>query len=422
MAYKVRCSACGKSMWLPESDAGLGVVCLACGTKFAAPPTDQRRGLRRRARRRRSCGRPSRCSSSTAVADRRPPPCDGSPGRRDLARCPWGVAAAVCAVLVLLSLGVVERLPLVRAQGRRQELATMLAEARTSPPDGDLRRAHQKYRELDRRATEIGDRRPGSESHRRPGARRAGAGVRRRCCSSPPRPGSQYGVARAAAGNRAAPSSPPKLNRPKPSPAPAPSPIAAPSNSATPRPPQPERARRRRRAGRHRDAPRPRRPDRTAAIPDRSATDAAARRAPLAPAHDRAGPPLRPMPRAAHRRHRRADRPVDPARRRLPDRRCSTSAPDSSPQSRRAGDEGYVCGLNALCVYALLQCGQAIPDQRLDVHGPFMKSLIEGMKRLPANDGQGDLRPRHPRHRAGACTTARRTAPRLRGDVTVPAR
>src|SRR4051794_27754866 len=41
MAYKVRCPACGKSVRLPEGDAGLAVVCLACGTKFVAPPSSQ---------------------------------------------------------------------------------------------------------------------------------------------------------------------------------------------------------------------------------------------------------------------------------------------------------------------------------------------------------------------------------------------
>src|SRR5690242_528299 len=40
MAYKVRCPSCGKSMRLPEGDAGLPVVCLACGAKYTAPKAD----------------------------------------------------------------------------------------------------------------------------------------------------------------------------------------------------------------------------------------------------------------------------------------------------------------------------------------------------------------------------------------------
>jgi hypothetical protein len=38
-------------------------------------------------------------------------------------------------------------------------------------------------------------------------------------------------------------------------------------------------------------------------------------------------------------------------------------------------------GLNALCVYALLQAGQATRDERLSIKSPLMKSLIERMKK-----------------------------------------
>src|SRR2546428_7857327 len=41
---KVRCPSCGKSAVLPESDAGLAAVCLACGERYTvpepAPPVD----------------------------------------------------------------------------------------------------------------------------------------------------------------------------------------------------------------------------------------------------------------------------------------------------------------------------------------------------------------------------------------------
>src|SRR5215207_140114 len=37
MAIKVRCSACGKSMRLPDGEAGRTVVCLACGTRLSVP-------------------------------------------------------------------------------------------------------------------------------------------------------------------------------------------------------------------------------------------------------------------------------------------------------------------------------------------------------------------------------------------------
>src|SRR6476660_7723424 len=34
---KVRCPSCGKSAAVPESDAGLPAVCLACGERYTVP-------------------------------------------------------------------------------------------------------------------------------------------------------------------------------------------------------------------------------------------------------------------------------------------------------------------------------------------------------------------------------------------------
>lgn len=42
--------------------------------------------------------------------------------------------------------------------------------------------------------------------------------------------------------------------------------------------------------------------------------------------------------------------------------------------------DAYYAGLNALCVYALLQSSYAIKDERLNPKGPFMKDLISKMK------------------------------------------
>ncbi|MGE5611263.1 MAG: DUF4159 domain-containing protein [Bacillota bacterium] len=46
----------------------------------------------------------------------------------------------------------------------------------------------------------------------------------------------------------------------------------------------------------------------------------------------------------------------------------------------RLSSDTYLEGLNALCVYALLQSGQAIKDERLDVRGPFMRGVLTRMK------------------------------------------
>ena len=42
-------------------------------------------------------------------------------------------------------------------------------------------------------------------------------------------------------------------------------------------------------------------------------------------------------------------------------------------------------GLDALCVYALLQSNEAIDDPRLRVRGPFMKACLDRLKQLPVN-------------------------------------
>jgi hypothetical protein len=46
-------------------------------------------------------------------------------------------------------------------------------------------------------------------------------------------------------------------------------------------------------------------------------------------------------------------------------------------------DPAWQCGEDALAVYALLQCGEAINDPRLNIRGPEMKALIDAMKQLP---------------------------------------
>ena len=54
-------------------------------------------------------------------------------------------------------------------------------------------------------------------------------------------------------------------------------------------------------------------------------------------------------------------------------------------------DPAHLCGLNALCVYALMQSGQAIHDTRLDPRGPTIKGMIDRMRRLPAGPGHPEV-------------------------------
>ncbi len=43
-------------------------------------------------------------------------------------------------------------------------------------------------------------------------------------------------------------------------------------------------------------------------------------------------------------------------------------------------------GMDALCVYALMQSGEAVGDPRLSIHGPFMKGCIDLVKQFPNED------------------------------------
>jgi len=45
--------------------------------------------------------------------------------------------------------------------------------------------------------------------------------------------------------------------------------------------------------------------------------------------------------------------------------------------------DAYRAGLNALCIYALLQASQSLPDQRLSIRGKVMPPLIEALKKMP---------------------------------------
>jgi hypothetical protein len=50
-------------------------------------------------------------------------------------------------------------------------------------------------------------------------------------------------------------------------------------------------------------------------------------------------------------------------------------------------NDSYYTGLNALCVYALLQSSMAIKDERLNLKGPLVRSMVDKMKAMTADDG-----------------------------------
>jgi hypothetical protein len=53
----------------------------------------------------------------------------------------------------------------------------------------------------------------------------------------------------------------------------------------------------------------------------------------------------------------------------------------------RNTDDNYYTGLNALCVYALLQAGHATGDERLSDRGKMMKGMLDELRRMPMQGG-----------------------------------
>jgi hypothetical protein len=81
------------------------------------------------------------------------------------------------------------------------------------------------------------------------------------------------------------------------------------------------------------------------------------------------------------------------------------------------GMESTRCGINALCVYALMQCGQATGDPRLAPNGPFIRNLVEAIKRLPADGGNHQTYARAIRAAALALTNNPKDRAQLEEDV-----
>ena len=78
-------------------------------------------------------------------------------------------------------------------------------------------------------------------------------------------------------------------------------------------------------------------------------------------------------------------------------------------------DETYA-GMNCLCVYALLQCGQSIVDERLDVRGSRMRDMLAKMKQLPMA-GQCETYARGIRATALASANRPEDRPVLKADL-----
>jgi len=56
------------------------------------------------------------------------------------------------------------------------------------------------------------------------------------------------------------------------------------------------------------------------------------------------------------------------------------------PGGGRSGTNEQYPGINALCVYALMQCGQALNDEKLSVRSPRIKSMLNVMRDMPTGE------------------------------------
>jgi hypothetical protein len=387
MAYKVRCSACGKSLLLPEGDAGLAVVCLACGTKFVAPPAGGEGDT--------AVAFPAQPTAPAyAVAEVEPevvhavraPEWPWEPGPREMPDgrrviavflrgskplTPKGqrllIGGTVLAVLLVLA----GALALITSRGAgaagAADVAALTAlrdEARALRARGDLRAAHQRYRDLDRRAGEVG---AAAANDPALAALLAEARADQQVV---------YGeILKGVEATRPAPAAPatpqdgtpppadPALAQAEPAPPAAPGidSLEPPADVASAPPPPGSPAS-------------PTEPGLTTTRPD-------------VPADTGPRPPLQPM---AEPVIGVTDEQIGQAIQKGVEHLIAQFGGGGGRivSVQGQGDPGYECGLNALCVYALLQCSQAVNDQRLEIRGEFMRELIAGMKALAPTKGK----------------------------------
>lgn len=75
--------------------------------------------------------------------------------------------------------------------------------------------------------------------------------------------------------------------------------------------------------------------------------------------------------------------------------RRAEPAPASGPTRPDETTPQWHDGINALCVYALLQAGRSLPDRRLDVKGEFVRMVLDHLKRarMEASREGGPMQP-----------------------------
>ena len=347
MSIKVTCPQCERTLAVPASDAGKAAMCNACGQRVMIPYADvSTMELGKLPAPPDPPATPTAASPQPEPPAAFTPPFDDAPPRTEIpsVRQPWVVRAAIV-VLIVVPLAALAAVMAMRRQpstvspeltweaDHRAEIVSLIADAEASVVGGDLVNAARKYRGIDLFVADhpIAD----------PSIRAAldGASLAKR-------------KVLATLVERAGSALPPM---PKSSPAPPSAASAVPESipSAT----SPE------------SAPPPPTPQKT----------------PLSPATQ---PPAAPVVSHSFLKVAKLPYPVDP----MNDerigaaiqsganwlmRRFDPRTHELSPSDRH--DITHHGGLDALCVYALLQCGLAIHDERLDIHKDFTKGILTAL-------------------------------------------
>jgi hypothetical protein len=324
MALSPKCPACGKTQRLADADAGAPVVCRACGARFQAP-------------------------GAVAGVGRGPVAANASKRATKDAGANWAVwivsAAAACALALIVCFTLVLAGDSWEASNRPRILA-LEAEARRFVLDGRLKEAYEAYERVE---SLVGQRQIARADLRDVVAEaqlakaQVYAAILRQLAASP--------NDAAAAENEPAtqPAAPiaAHVEPPEPSTLPAFAPATAPA------PP----------------------------VPAREPVVQAA----TAPTSQPAFAIRKPLRRVAPGEI--TDEEIGQSIQRGVDAMIGLFE-NGALKAGRNNRTTYYMGLDALCVYALLQSGQAIKDERLNPRGPFVRSLLSVLKELPAEGGQ----------------------------------
>ncbi|MFI4999665.1 MAG: DUF4159 domain-containing protein [Reyranellales bacterium] len=351
ISHKTRCPGCAKSLYVTPEDCGHIVLCPACGKSTRVPQLPPEAFLPA-----------DRDTPATGAADlvhgipvtRTLPAPASPPGSPPIRRRPALATVLVCLVLVesLVVLWLLkDRTPVV-AEATRNTLLQLKEQADDSLSRGDLVAAHRQYQSLQEMAAGLDMREDPQIAAVLSDARQSQGLVVERMLRREAVRQTAIVVPSPTTEPVAPPATQPVVEKPDPAPTTRPVVVAAlpdPPRSIPATQPvvKPEVA----------PAPQP-----VVALPKR--------------------PPVRPI---AMPRESLSDEEIGRAIERAVNSLLGQMN-GTMMRGTRATD-AYSMGVNALCVYALLQAGQAVSDERLNVRAKYMKDVLSAMRDMPLGGG-----------------------------------